>query len=148
MDSESSSTQSTSQADNRRVLGQGAQLAEGGSTISQIDARANYQTDNSVSYTLDGEVANRAIDSAENVASKSLNFSSDVLGKGFDFGKLALSSVATGERQVLDSISQSNSMVKDAYADAKGRGAMTDKLTIAALAMAGIVAVMAVKGKA
>ena len=48
----------------------------------------------------------------------------------------------------LDSLTGSANLVKDAYADAKGRGALTDKLLMAAIGVAGLVAVMAVKGKA
>lgn len=173
MDSESSSSQSTAQADNRNVLGQGALQAQGGSTVIQADNRANYQTDNranyqtdnstsnstSVSYALDGEVANRAISSASDNLGASLDFgksamrsgydfSNDAINKSYQFSAQALSSLVQGENRALDQVSQSNGMVRDAYADAKGRGALTDKITIGAIAMAGLVALMALKGKA
>lgn len=151
MDSESSSAQSTSQADNRNVLGQGATQAQGGSSVFQSDNRADNrsstQIDNSISYALDGDVANRAIDSASSGLTASLGFGTGALTKAFEFAGNSLKSLADGQDRALDSVADSNSMVKDAYADAKGRGAMTDNITIAALALAGLVAFAAVKGK-
>jgi hypothetical protein len=172
MDSQSSSAQTTAQSDNRNVLGQGALQAQGGSTVVQADNRANYQTDNStsnsttISYALDGEVANRAIRSASDNLGASLDFASGNMTKGYGFGGQALdfasgamtksygfsgqalAAVIQGENRALDSVAQSNDLVKNAYADAKGRGALTDKITIGAIAMAGLVAFAALKGKA
>lgn len=45
----------------------------------------------------------------------------------------------------LDSLNGSANLVKDAYADAKGRGALTDKILMVAIGMAGLVAWSAVK---
>lgn len=152
--SDSNSQQQTSQQDNRNVLGQGALQAQGGSTVIQADNRQNYQTDNStsISYALDGDVANTAMTTTANAAVRnldaSLTFGTGALDRAFSFGGSALADVMTGEKRALDMVANSNSMVKDAYADAKGRGAMTDKITMGALAMAGIVALMALKGKA
>jgi hypothetical protein len=206
MDSQSSSAQTTAQSDNRNVLGQGALQAQGGSTVVQADNRANYQTDNranyqtdnranyqtdnstsnstTISYALDGEVANRAILSASDNLGASLDFASGNMTKGYGFGGQALdfasrnmtkgygfggqaldfasgamtksygfsgqalAAVIQGENRALDSVAQSNDLVKNAYADAKGRGALTDKITIGAIAMAGLVAFAALKGKA
>ena len=47
--------------------------------------------------------------------------------------------------QALDSLNTSANLVKDAYADAKGRGALTDKLIMAAVVAMGIVAFMAIR---
>lgn len=134
MDSESSTTQQTSQYDNRNVLGERATLAQGGSTIIQ--------------NTLDADVANRAIDSSIKNLDMSLNFGTGAMTKTIGFAGDALKSIVTGQDRALDAVADSNSMVKDAYADAKGRGAMTDQITIAALALAGLVAFTAVRGKA
>lgn len=133
MDSESSTTQQTSQYDNRNVLGERATLAQGGSTIIQ--------------NTLDADVANRAIDSSTKNLDMSLNFGTGAMTKTIGFAGDALKSIVTGQDRALDAVADSNSMVKDAYADAKGRGAMTDQITIAAIALAGLVAFAAVKGK-
>jgi hypothetical protein len=154
MDSQSSSAQTTAQSDNRNVLGQGALQAQGGSTVVQADNRANYQTDNStsnsttISYALDGDVANRAIRSASDNLGASLDFASGAMTKSYGFSGQALAAVIQGENRALDSVAQSNDLVKNAYADAKGRGALTDKITIGAIAMAGLVAFAALKGKA
>ena len=200
MDSNSESSQSTAQADNRNVLGQSSNLAQGGSSITNIDSRADnrasyqtdastqidsrssyqadnrssYQADNSTTtttnYALDGDVANRAIGSASdnlaaslgfgtsalNLGGKSISAASDnltaslgfgtgALTKAFSFAGDALNSLTKGQDRALDSVADSNSMVKDAYADAKGRGAMTDNITIGALALAALVAFAAIK---
>lgn len=47
----------------------------------------------------------------------------------------------------LDALSESANMIKDSYADAKGRGAMTDYLLFAAIAGALVVAAYAVRKK-
>lgn len=47
--------------------------------------------------------------------------------------------------RVLDNASETTALVKDAYADAKGRGALTDKMMIGAIAAMALVAFMAVK---
>lgn len=140
MDSESSSSQSTSQADNRNVLGEAAILAQSGSSVTQIDNRVNY--------ALDGDVANAAIKGSTENLGKSLTFASGAMTKSYDFAGVALAAVQQSGNRALDSLAQSNSMVKDAYADAKGRGALTDQITIGALALAGLMAFAAIKGKA
>lgn len=141
MDSQSSSTQATSQQDNRNVLGQGANLAQSGSSITQVDGRQLTEIDNSVSTTLDATVANNAINTTADASVRNLN-------AALSFGRAAMDNVNQGENRVLDAVTQSNDMVKNAYADAKGRGALTDKILIGAIAMAGIVAFTAIKGKA
>lgn len=71
------------------------------------------------------------------------------ISRSFDFGENAMNSVreiVSGALNFgLKSQSDSAGLMKDAYADAKGRGAMTDYLLIGAIAMAGIVAFAAVK---
>ena len=115
MDTESnaSSSQTTSQADNRRVLGAGALLAEGGSTVNIT--------------TLDADVAKAA------------------LNAGTEGQKLAFSFAAKSQSQVLDSLASQSELIKDSYADAKGRGALTDKILIGSIAMAGLVAIAALQ---
>lgn len=58
-------------------------------------------------------------------------------------GALAYSGKQTAV--ALDSLNSSAGLVKDAYADAKGRGAMTDYLLMAAIAVAGFVAFSALR---
>ena len=121
----SSTTQaSTSQQDNRNVLGNGSMLAQGGSSVSVT--------------TLDGDVAKAAIASGTKNLDLSLNFAQAFGGKSFDFAKSSMG-------QALDSLKDQSSLVKDAYADAKGRGALTDKILIGAIAMSGLVAIAALR---
>ena len=67
-----------------------------------------------------------------------LDFGADALSAAFAFGK-------TANTQAQDAMSATASLVKDAYADAKGRGALTDKMIMAAIAAMALVAFMAVK---
>lgn len=139
MDSESSSSSSsdTNQTDNRRVIGQGGVSAEGGSVVNVT--------------TLDASVANNAISSTAGAAvanlDRSLTFGADALKRALAFGDKAFSFGTDTQQTALDSLNSQANLVKDAYADAKGRGALTDKILIGAIAMAGLVAFAAVKGK-
>lgn len=70
---------------------------------------------------------------------------SDLLGaQESQVGKV-LNYGGTMTDKVLDSVAASTSLVKDAYEDAKGRGALTDKMIMAAIAAMALVAYMAVK---
>ena len=112
MGGKSSSSQSTNQTDNRRVLAEGAISAENSTVTVQA---------------LDAEVANRAFDFGDTVVTKALDFSLD------------------SNAQALDSLQTTTSLVKDAYEDAKGRGALTDKILIGSVVMAGLVALAAIR---
>ena len=67
-----------------------------------------------------------------------LDFGADALSAAFAFGK-------TANTQAQDAMSATANLVKDAYADAKGRGALTDKMIMVAIAAMALVAFMAVK---
>lgn len=130
MDSESSSKSSsdTNQTDNRRVIGERGISAElGDGNFFQVT-------------TLDAEVANNAVNKSSENLKTGLTFGAEVLQKAMGFG-------VDTQKTALDSLNTQANLVKDAYADAKGRGALTDKILIGAIAMAGIVAFTAVKGK-
>lgn len=137
--SESKTSSDTTQIDNRRVLGQGAVSVESGG-----DANINVTT-------LDASVANNAISNMADVSVKnlrdSLAFGSDALQRALSFGDKAFNFGVDTQQTALDSLNTQANLVKDAYADAKGRGALTDKILIGAIAMAGIVAFAAVRGK-
>lgn len=60
------------------------------------------------------------------------------------FGK-ALTTVNTATGRALDTFTATNELVKDAYADAKGRGALTDQILMGAIAAMALVAFFAVK---
>jgi hypothetical protein len=166
-ESNSDTSQSTNQTDNRRVIGQGGASAEGGSsiTINTLDGNAvnaafaygndagkaafgfGSQAIDFANDTVMGALGfgGKALDAALNANSDALafaestnntaqrnayNFASDALG-----GSLGLATSAMNK--AFNSAEYVGSMVKDAYADAKGRGALTDKILIAAvLAMA------------
>lgn len=128
--SSSSAAQTTKQTDNRRVIGQGAISAEN----SNISVN-----------TLDNGAINRAFDTADNsvgmalgFGGKALDYSGSTIGKALDFATKAQSAT-------LDSLNTTANLVKDSYADAKGRGALTDQILIGAIAMAGLVAYTAVR---
>ena len=164
----SSSTQLTTQNDNRNVLGQGATLAQAGATI--------FQT------TLDADVANHAIDASRLSTAEALGFGSDALASAFSFGKQALTTSTNSQAEAFSgalfaidkndnrafnfggdalasafdfandaakrentALDQTTSVLSTAYSDAKGRGALTDKILIGAIAMAGLVAYAAIK---
>ncbi len=125
--SESSSSAATNQTDNRRVIGERGISAEN-STVNVT--------------TLDAQVANHAISATSDVSIKaldaSLDFSDAAQGKAYKFA-------AESQNTALDSLLTTSSLVKDAYADAKGRGALTDKILIGTVVMIGLVALAAVK---
>lgn len=119
--SRSSSTQESKQqiTDNRAVLGEGSIQASGaGSTVNVLDNGA----------------VNRALDTADTT-----------VDKAFTFGDNALTQVAAASKQALDQSADATALVKDAYADAKGRGALTDKILMGSVIGALIVAALAVK---
>jgi hypothetical protein len=121
MSSSSSASQaSTNQTDNRRVIGQGAISAESGASV-------NYQV-------LDANAINQAFDFGK----ASLSTVGDTVKQSFGFATKA-------NAQALDSLMVTTDVLKDAYADAKGRGALTDKILIGTVAMAGLIAFAAIR---
>lgn len=118
--------------------GRALAMGGGGSSSSRNetttkDSRISLQSgtatsgDNNVVNVLDGNAINKSFDFGTTALTKSLTFA------------------ATSNQQALDTLKETSSLVKDAYADAKGRGAMTDKILIGAVAMAGLVAIMALR---
>lgn len=75
---------------------------------------------------------------AYNVFSDALGTSEGALSKAFTFGANALD-------RSFSNLGDTQNLVADAYADAKGRGALTDKILIGAIAAMAIVAFAAVK---
>lgn len=135
--SQSTTSQQTQQADNRVVLGQGALLAQSGSSIAITNT------------TLDGDVALAAINGSVKGEKLALDFGETALSKAFSFAgtseQRAFSFASASEKTALDSLQVQSNLVKDAYADAKGRGALTDKILIGSIAMAGLVAIAALR---
>lgn len=173
--SRSSTTQNVWQQDNRRVIGQGGVSAEGGSqvTINALDGevinrmfdfegkqsgqvfdfggRALDLTADMVNEALGfgGDAMRIAADSQQDALAfaestnrvaqqNSYNFAGDALGGALGFGTAAM-------KKAFNAADQTAAMVKDAYADAKGRGALTDKILIGAVLAMAVVAFAAVK---
>ncbi|MES2482970.1 MAG: hypothetical protein V4609_13305 [Pseudomonadota bacterium] len=122
-ESSSEQQQSTANTDNRRVIGERGISAE--SSTVQITA-------------LDGQVANAAITASTDDLKAALNYSDHVTGRAFDFA-------AGAQNTALDSLNREAALINTAYADAKGRGALTDKILIGSLVMAGLVALAALR---
>ena len=137
-DSNSDSSQKSDQTDNRRVIGQGG-----------ISAENSAVSISSTNYSLDADVANNVVNAATSLAGKAFDNSAagvkTQLGFALDVFNKGLSSSTNATNAALDSIASGTSLVKDAYADAKGRGAQTDTITMIALVMAGLVAFASVK---
>lgn len=119
--SSSSSSQATSQTDSRRTLGNNAISNEGG-TVNVLDG---------------GSIQN-AFDFAGNVSAGGFDLTKTTLAKALDYAKAS-------QGQALDSLNTTSDLIKDSYADAKGRGALTDYILIGSIAVAGLVAFTAVR---
>ncbi len=100
---------------------------------SSKSSQATNQTDN---RRVLGEGSISAEGSTVNV------LDNGAISKAFDFS----SSIAAGALKFgLDSQTSTAGILKDAYADAKGRGALTDYILIGSIAMAGLIAYQALK---
>lgn len=132
--SKSSSSAATSQTDNRRVLGEGA-----------ISAENSNITQTSTVYALDNGAINRAFDTADFSVGEALKFGSEAISSNGSTVARALDFATTAQEVTLDSLNTTANLVKDSYADAKGRGALTDQILIGAIAMAGLVAFAAIR---
>lgn len=153
--SSSSSAQTTTQQDNRVTVGNGGINAGTGATVQVLDGGAVQNSlsfaNNTVSAAISGMGAatKNATDIVSKANSDSLNFAKTQTTSVLDFAtgaennafKFALSANETANSQ----LQKTSDLVKDAYADAKGRGAFTDQILIGAIAMAGLVAFAAVR---
>lgn len=141
--SSSSSSQATTQQDNRVTVGNGGINAKD-STVNVLDGGAisNAFTFANNSYQTAlagiGAASKNAMDIVASSNTNALNFADSENTRVLDFATKANSQAAA-------TLNTTSNLVKDAYADAKGRGALTDKILIGAIAMAGLVAVMALK---
>ncbi len=118
MGSKSSSSQQQVQQDQRIVAGEGAVVAKDGSSVQVLDNGA----------------IQRAFDTADSSLKGALDFGTNALG----FAKQTTNAA-------IDNLQVTQQLVADAYNDAKGRGALTDKLLIGAVAAMGLVAFAAVR---
>lgn len=143
--SSSSSAQTTNQTDNRRTIGPNAISAEN-STVNVLDGGAienSFIFADRAFQTAVAGVGEAGLNATKVVADANrdaLNFAARTDAKALDFA-------TTANAQAADTLANTSNLVKDAYADAKGRGALTDKILIGSIAMAGLVAVMALRKK-
>lgn len=142
--SSSSSAQTTTQQDNRVTVGNNGINATGGSNVNVLDGGAIANSFSFANAAFDSAVAGvgaaskSAMDIVSQGSSNALGFADSENARVLDFATKANSQAAA-------TLNTTSNLVKDAYADAKGRGALTDKILIGAIAMAGLVAVMALK---
>lgn len=165
--SDSQTDQQSWQQDNRRVIGQDGVSAENSTvTINSLDGEAlnnallfagktNQQAFEFGAESVMGALGfgGKALAAALDAQSDALafadqnsarqttaayNFATDAMGGALSFGSGALNKAA-------NAFEVSTSLVKDAYADAKGRGALTDKILIGAVLAMAVVAFAAVK---
>lgn len=152
--SSSSSTQTTKQTDNRKVLGQGSLNAEN-STINQtsysLDNGAIATSFDSQNKTVEGafDFGSKVLDNSATTVKDALAYGADSQDSAYSFSSGAVSKAFSfaedANSRALDSLNTTANLVKDSYADAKGRGALTDQILIGAIAMAGLVAYTAVR---
>lgn len=86
-----------------------------------------------------------ALSFAQGSSTQSAAAQRQALDKAMDSMGFALAFGGKQTSVAIDSLNSSSGLVKDAYADAKGRGALTDKILIVSIVMAGLVAFFAVK---
>ena len=97
---------------------------------SALTAAANAQTD-ALAFAESNSKANNTM--AYNVLTDALSSNNSTLKTAFSFADKQ-----TG--RAFDSLSQTETLVANAYADAKGRGALTDKILIGTIAAMALVA--------
>jgi hypothetical protein len=116
----SSQTQHDQFTDNRAVVGEGALYATSGAHLNN--------------YVLDGGAIGRAFD-----------FGNTTLAGFLNFGKDTLALAKHNTDQLMAAAGNSQRLVADAYENAKGRGALTDKILIGAIGAMALIAFMAVR---
>jgi len=127
-ESTSQQTQTTQQTDNRHVVGQGAINAEGGSSVVVQSLDANVAND---AFALARATSGDAITGMQNVSELAIG--------------AAGAAYRDSTKQALNSLNATEQLVAGAYADAKGRGKLTDTILIGAIVMTGLVALAAVR---
>jgi hypothetical protein len=138
----SSTAQNTTSQDNRVVVGQ-----SGVNANNSIVSVSNTTTDLGAvhdSFAFGRESTALALGSMANVAGHAMDSNERVTEMAIGAAQDAYKNSTS---QVLDSLNSTETLVANAYNDAKGRGAMTDKILIGAIVMTGLVAYAAIRGK-
>jgi hypothetical protein len=126
------------------------------------DALKTISGVNTASLNFGADALTGAFGAVDKSQTKAFNFAADALTGAYGFANSAAVQSANAQADALttaqnalagalsfggkqtavalDSLNQSANLVKDAYADAKGRGAMTDYILFAALGVAALVA--------
>jgi hypothetical protein len=120
MGGDSDSDASTSQVDNTITQGNGGIVARDGSSV-------NVWNTSDKALDLVGSTTGKAFDVVDSVVGRQAGLTKDLTTQAFN------------------AINKTGDLVSAAYADAKGRGAMTDTITITAIAGACLVAALALK---
>lgn len=107
------------------------------------NSKAFALADNSMMFAADASNAAYAFSNATQRAANATT--SAAMGSAQDSMFAALNYGSKQTSVALDSLSQSANMIKDSYADAKGRGALTDYMLMGAIAGAVLIAVYAIK---
>lgn len=98
------------------------------------------------SLNASSDAFNSALGFAAGAESKAFNTASDAIGSASNAMAAALAFGGKQTATALDSLNTSANLINSAYADAKGRGALTDKILMVAIAGALFVAWHATKG--
>lgn len=168
--SSSRTTATTNQTDNRRVIGEGAISAENSNvTYQTLDGAVVNDAFNALNQNSRDafDFGANALNFGSNTVTKAINFGTDALGfaesaqnrsqqlayntitdalaSNESAFKQALGFGGTLAGRALDSLESTETVISNAYADAKGRGALTDKILMGAIIAMAVVAFMAVK---
>jgi len=115
------------------MFGGGGGSSSSSSSTTNRDSRISQQGGTAVSG--DGNTVN-VLDGG--AIQNAFQFSGSALENALKFS-------TTAQAAALGSLQETSKLVSDAYAEAKGRGAMTDWMLIGSVAMAGLVAVTALR---
>lgn len=120
-----------------------AALNFAGDTVSTAFSAQDKLTTKTLNFA--DSTVNEALGFAQDAQNRSMTATSDALSSAKDAFASALSFGGKQTAAAVDSLNQTENLVSAAYADAKGRGALTDKIMMVAIAGALFVAFMATR---
>lgn len=148
--SSSSQEQKTIQSDNRIVTGQNGVTATGGASVFVSNNNTDFGAVHdafSLARDSTGMALGANVQTTQSAIDGMFETTQLAIGGNTDLASLAIKSNEHAADQVMSSLNSTETLVANAYNDAKGRGALTDKILIGAIVMTGLVALYAVKGK-
>jgi hypothetical protein len=169
-DDTSTTNSTTNQYDQRRIIGAGAINADAGGSVivNTTDGGAIQGAINLAdrltlgAFSLSDSLGTNAFNLSDRATSGAYQLSDRMAAQVRGVADTAMANVADAYRtsgsqifntsktaisSVAEAFNSSGKMVSEAYAESKGRGAMTDKILIGALIMAGLVAIAALRSK-